>query len=142
MKTRPLIAALAAAAIVSGCAITQQVRPVATAGISEICIRNNPDVMMKEFPKELRAQVETKGLKTSTFDGERPAGCKHHLEYTANWRWDLAMYLVFADLRVYENGLLVGQATYDAHGGGANFGKFGATAEKLKPLVDELFARK
>ena len=141
MKTKS-IAAAAAAALVAGCAITQTVKPVAATGITSICVKNNPQVMMSDFPKELRAQVESKGIKTSTFDGEKPGSCKHHMEYTANWRWDMAMYLVFADLRVYEDGLLVGQATYDAHGGGANFSKFGKTAEKLQPLVDQLFPKR
>jgi hypothetical protein len=142
MKTPSFVAALAAASLLAGCAITQTVKPVSVTGITEVCVKNNPQVMMSDYLKELRSQVEAKGIKTSVFDGERPGRCKHHLEYTANWRWDLAMYLVFADLRVYEEGLLIGQATYDAHGGGASFNKFGKTAEKLKPLVDELFAKK
>lgn len=143
MKNRSIISvAVASALTLAGCAITQSVKPVAASGLSEICIKNNPQVMMKDFPKELQAQIERKGIKTSTYDGEKPAACRHHLEFTANWRWDLAMYLVFADLRVYEGGLMVGQATYDAHGGGASFSKFGSTSEKLGPLVDQLFARK
>lgn len=142
MNSKHFAAAAVAALALSGCAITQTVKPVAASGISQICVKNNPQVMMKEFVNELRSQVESKGLKTSLFDGERPAGCKHHLEYTANWRWDMAMYLVFADVRVYEDGLLVGQGTYDAHGGGANMAKFGPTAEKLRTIVDPLFAKK
>ena len=136
------IAVTAAAALVAGCAITQSVKPVAATGITSICVKNNPQVMMADFPKELRSQVEARGIKTSSFDGNKPAGCRHHMEYTANWRWDMAMYLAFADLRVYEDGLLVGQATYDALGGGANFGKFGKTSEKLQPLVEQLFAKR
>jgi hypothetical protein len=142
MKNMKLAVALLAASAIAGCAITQTVKPVTASGMSQICVKNNPQVMMKEFANELRAQVERKGYKATTFDGERPSGCRHHMEYTANWRWDMAMYLVFADLRVYEDGLLVGQATYDAHGGGANMSKFGATSEKLQRLVDELFAKK
>jgi len=125
-----------------GCAITQNVKPVSSTGITSICIKNNSKVQMDGFIKELRAQVEAKGIKTTVFDGERPASCKYSMDYTANWRWDLAMYLVFAEINVYEDGLLVGQATYDAHGGGYNPDKWGTTAGKLKPLVDQLFGKR
>ena len=142
MKIQSAVFAWAALSILEGCAITQTIRPVAAGRISEICIQENPSVLMKAFPRELRSQIERKGIRTSTYTGDKPLACRHHLEYTANWRWDWAMYLAYADLRVYEDGLLVGQATYDALGGGANYGKFGSTSAKLKPLVDELFARK
>jgi hypothetical protein len=43
---------------------------------------------------------------------------------------------------VLEDGLLVGQATYDSLAGPFNLAKFGTTADKLRPLVDQLFAKK
>jgi hypothetical protein len=53
----------------------------------------------------------------------------------------MATYLVFAEINVYDNGLLIGQATYDAHAGGGRPDKFGPTAGKLRGLIDQLFAR-
>lgn len=141
--TKLITAALAATALtLTGCAINQNVRPVTTAQIQMLCIKKNPAVMMTEFVTELQTQVEAKAIKTRVFEGATPADCRHRLEYTANWRWDLAMYLVFVDLRVYEGDLMIGQANYDARSGGANMNKFGPTAAKLKGLVDELFARR
>lgn len=137
---RALIASIAAATL-AGCAITQNVKPVTASGITEVCVKNNPQVMMDGFVKELRSQIEKKGIRTTQFDGERPGSCRHHVEYTANWRWDMAMYLVFAQINVYENGLAVGQATYDARGGGMRPDKWGPTADKLGGLVDQLFTR-
>jgi hypothetical protein len=136
-------AALAATALaMTGCAITQNVRPVTAPDISLLCIKKNPEVMMSEFVTELKSQVEAKGMKARIYEGATPADCRHRIEYTANWRWDLAMYLVFADLRVYDKDLLIGQANYDARAGGGRMDKFGPTAGKLKGLVDELFARR
>ena len=43
---------------------------------------------------------------------------------TANWRWDLVLYLAFADINVYTNGQRFGHATCDAVGAGGNLGKF------------------
>jgi hypothetical protein len=139
LKTRIKIAVLAVAAAAAGCAITQKVEPVKVAGISQVCLKKNPAVMMDGFLGELESQLKSKGMQVSVFDGAKPAGCRHHVEYTANWRWDLAMYLVFAEIRVYESDLLVGQANYDARGGGGRMDKFGPTNEKLRPLIDQLF---
>ena len=135
-----LIASVAAVAL-GGCAITQNVKPVAATGITDLCVKNNPQVMMDGFVKELRGQIEKKGIRTTQFDGERPASCRYHLEYTANWRWDMAMYLVFAQVSVYDGGLMVGQATYDAHGGGLRPDKWGPTSDKLAGLLNELIKR-
>ena len=41
---------------------------------------------------------------------------------------------------VLDRGQPAGSAVYDATQGGANMGKFGPTAEKIAPLVAELFA--
>jgi hypothetical protein len=141
MRIQASIAAIAVALALGGCAINQTVKPVAATGITDLCIKNNPAVQMDGFLKELREQIQAKGIRTTTYDGERPASCKHSLDYTANWRWDLAMYLVFAQVNVYENGLLVGQATYDAHSGGFRMDKWGPTADKLRVLLDQLLKR-
>jgi hypothetical protein len=59
--------------------------------------------------------------------------------YTANWRWDLALYMAFADIKVYNNGQQAGQATYDSLHGGANMGKFIKGEAKITELINELF---
>jgi len=133
--------AIICSAVLVGCSITRTVRPIENASISELCIQENKDVLMDGFLPELQSQIQSHGIMTRVFQGPPPADCKHHLEYVANWRWDLAMYLSFAELRVYENKNLIGQAIYDARSGGASFDKFGSTSEKLKSLTDELFAQ-
>lgn len=133
--------AVAAALLLAGCAITQNVRPVTATRVEMLCIKNNKDVMMDGFLPELRKQVEAKGIRTQVYDAAPPADCRHRLEYTANWRWDLAMYLVYANLRVTEGDVTVGEATYDARAGGGNMSKFGNTADKMRPLIDQLFPK-
>lgn len=46
--------------------------------------------------------------------------------HTANWRWDLALYMAYAEIGVFSNGQQNGQAVYDARSGGANMNKFAA----------------
>jgi hypothetical protein len=68
--------------------------------------------------------------------------CSRYLaRYVANWRWDLAMYLYYVRIEVFEDSRSIGLAEYDATLGGLNLGKFGSTEGKLRPLVDQLFAR-
>jgi hypothetical protein len=124
--------------LLSGCSITQSIDPI-KAQISQVCVLDNPKVFMKEFQPEMQKQIEEKGYPTKVYTGARPADCSHHLEYTANWQWDMAMYLTYAEMRVYDRVGLAGKAVYDARRGGGRLDKFGRTAEKIKPLVDELF---
>lgn len=53
----------------------------------------------------------------------------------------MAMYLKYAKISVYEDGLQIGDAEYDAKSGSGTLKKFGKTAEKIKPLIDQLFSK-
>ena len=59
--------------------------------------------------------------------------------YTGLWSWDLALYLSYAEIVVYRNGMRAGQAVYDSRGGGGNMKKFIKADEKITELVNELF---
>lgn len=136
--------AIAATALVllAGCSITQSVKEVAaTRPLTELCIVENDKVHMSGFLPELSKQIEALGIKTRVVAGAVPPGCRHHLTYTANWAWDLAMYLTFAELTVHEGDTIIGTANYDARSGGGNMGKFGPTSEKLQLIVKPLFEK-
>ena len=137
MNPRTLTFLLLALAL-SGCSITKSIDPI-KAEITQVCVLDNPKVFMDEFQPELQRQIEEKGFPTKVYSGARPADCSHHLEYTANWQWDMAMYLTYAEFRVYDRMGLAGQAVYNARNGGGRLDKFGRTAEKIRPLLDELF---
>jgi hypothetical protein len=129
---------MSAALLVMGCTISQSVDPVAVRP-AEVCVARNDTVHMAGFHDELVRQIEARGIAVRSFAGALPADCRHRVNYTANWRWDMAMYLSYAQINVIEGDRPVGSATYDATQGGANMGKFGPTAEKLAPLVGQLF---
>lgn len=132
---------LASAAVVcSGCSISKTVEPLPSVAVSKICILDNPKVLMDGFQPEVERQLQAMSYQTRTYTGERPPECSHHLEYTANWAWDLAMYLTYAEFRVYDSRGIAGTATYNARNGGGRLDKFGPTAEKIRPLLTELFA--
>ena len=135
----PPVLALIVTLLAAGCTISQSVDPIG-ARPAEVCIARNETVHMEGFHDELVRQIEARGIATRSFAGAMPEDCRYRVSYTANWRWDMAMYLSYARIDVSDRGQPVGSAVYDATEGGANMAKFGPTAEKIAPLVAELFA--
>ncbi|HVY07506.1 MAG TPA: Sbal_3080 family lipoprotein [Burkholderiales bacterium] len=129
------------ALVLCACTISKQVKPITATDVREICIKRNPAVIMEQFLPEIAKQIEAHGVKTRTYIDTKPDDCRYTLDYVANWQWDMAMYLKYADLIVRDGSELIGRVTYDARGGGGNMSKFGTTAEKIRPLIDELFAQ-
>lgn len=136
---RILIAALALLPI-AGCSIKQTVTPVPAQEIAEICVKRNNTVMMDGFLPAVQRQIEAHGIPTSVYELSPPARCQHTMDYTAQWRWDLAMFLWYAELRLYGGKDMIGRVEYDARSGGGRPDKFGTTEEKIGPLIKELLA--
>ena len=128
--------------LISGCSISKNITPVdSTAKIQKIYILENDQVHMKGLSSELVSQVKSLGFDSETYRGDRPANANHYINYTANWAWDLAMYLTYFEATLYENGRVLGKVDYDSKMGGASLSKFGPTAEKIRPLLTELLAK-
>ena len=141
MKSSTLLAAVTLTAL-TGCAIHQNVIPVTQFEGQQICVVENPAVSQEGFIVAYAKALRDKGYTVR----QLPAGsgvnaCPVTSTYTANWRWDLALYMAFADIRIYSNGKPSGQATYDALQGGGNMNKFIRGEEKIRELVDQLFPR-
>ena len=126
------------AMLVTGCTITQHVQPVPPNTLSSLCIEENDETWSKEFLPTLRAQLEHRGIASTVYQGTPPESCRYRLTYDVNWGWDLAVYLTYANLRIYDGIKPIGEATYDARDGGGRFDKFGRTEEKLNTLLDQL----
>jgi hypothetical protein len=70
--------------------------------------------------------------------GEVPADGSYYLLYTANWRWEVAVYLRYFRAELMQNGRSLGAAEYDTGMGKLHVGKFGHTADKIRPLLQRL----
>jgi len=139
MNPRLSYAALISVAL-TGCAINQTVKPVERLESKQICIVQNPAVTQQAFLATYQRVLTEKGYVVRQLPPGSPlTACPITSTYTANWRWDLALYMAFADIKVYSNGQQFGQATYDAMGGGANMGKFIKGETKIEELVGQLF---
>ncbi|MDB6169073.1 MAG: hypothetical protein JWM88_1937 [Verrucomicrobia bacterium] len=126
-------------ALLSGCTITEHVRPV-TRGteIKKIYVQNNHELHMKGLVPEVVSQLELLGYQAETYEAKPPADAKYFMTVTANWRWDMAMYLFYFRVMLFEDGRAIGTAEYDARRGGGNVSKFGPTAEKIRPLLEQM----
>jgi len=127
--------------VFAGCAITQEVKPVALAQLptKEVCIRENRDVR-PGFLDAYKKALTDKGLSVRVIDPEAGVtACPLLTTYVANWRWDFTMYMAYAQMVVYRDGVEVGKAVYDAAGGGGRFDKWINADEKVRELVNQLF---
>lgn len=141
MSARSLVAAAVVA--LSGCAITQEVTP---SGIDqralELCLVRNSEVVQDGFHDVYQRVLEKKGFKVRWLPDKAPVtSCPLVGTYEVIYRWDLAIYLARADLRIYADGKEAGRAVYDSLSGGANLNKFIQTEPKLTELVDQLFPK-
>ena len=127
---------------VSGCSITQEVSPYKLGQPSQdLCVVRNSEVVQDGFHDVYVGVLERKGFRVRTLPDKAPVeSCPLLSTYEAIYRWDMAIYLARADLRVFADGKEAGRATYDSLAGGANMNKFIRTEPKLTELVDQLFA--
>ncbi len=125
--------------LTTACSITQEVEPVLGATGRTICVIENPDVR-ETFLEAYERSLSERGLSVQRIAaGSSTTTCPLTTTYTANWRWDLGMYMAYAELEVFEQGQEVGSAVYDAFGGSARTAKFIHAEDKVRELVTALF---
>ncbi len=125
----------------TACTIHQEVQPLTYNQELEqkVCIVDNPDVK-EGFVDAYRSSLEQKGFTVETLDaGASLNSCDLTSTYTANWLWDLALYMAYAEIKVYQEATPVAEAVYDSRRGGANMDKFIDAEVKVAELVDLLF---
>ncbi len=120
-----------------GC-ISTRVQPAAPQTIDLICIRENKDVLMDGFLPNLQEEIHRKKILTEIFSGAPPDYCVYTMTYTANWRWDLAMYLSYARIDLYKDRKPIGKAVFDASFAGLDVRKLASAQSKIDPLLAEL----
>ncbi|WP_217475846.1 Sbal_3080 family lipoprotein [Stutzerimonas stutzeri] len=140
MRAASLFLPLALLAL-AGCSIKQTVTPAALSAelTPEIC--TVPAIGLRAgFGVAYQQALRDKGFRTRQLaPGSDPARCPLSTTYTGTWRWDLLLYMSYADIRVYQNGRQVGRAEYDARWGSGRPDKFIDAESKIKELTQQLF---
>jgi hypothetical protein len=135
---------VAAMTLIAGCSIQTAVQSIPPqTSISEICILENPKVIISDFLPVVQEGVSRHGLRGSVYR-EVPSDCEYVLQYVAYQRWDFTAFMSEASIKLYRDKKLIGNVSYETPtgifgGGGANPAKWKSTKEKLDPLLDELF---
>ena len=136
---RKCLAALAVPAVLAGCAIHQRVEPVAKIELKQICVVENPRVRATFLAAYQRA-LEGMGFVVQVLpENAALSACPLVSNYLARWQWDLALYMAYAEFKVFHDGNQVGGAFYNAQSSGANPSKFINAEQKVKELVDQMF---
>lgn len=134
------LVALSSIVVLAGCAgAQQQISPVSKLSLKQMCIVQNPRVSQAGFLDALQLAMRHKGFDVQMVSpGAGTSACPQVAEYTANYQWDLALYLAYAEIKVYENQKQVGSAVYDARRV-VGTSKFIKGEEKVRELVGQLF---
>jgi hypothetical protein len=134
------LALLAAVSVLfTGCAINQTVKPVERFADKKVCIIDNPAVKAG-FMVSYKQALEAKGYMAQQMPATASiVECPITSTYVANWHWDLALYMSYANIKVYNVGKPIGEAVYDANRAGLNTGKFIDADKKIRELIDQLF---
>lgn len=139
---KKIILFLAISFLITSCSIKQVVEQAEIPQEVELCIIENPAVR-EGFLEEFKLVLSEKKIPYKIVsESAVPSDCEWTTTYTGLWTWDMALYMSYAEIKVFHNGSLDGQAIYDSTMGGANMGKFIDAKTKIRELVNELMQYK
>ncbi|WP_297811420.1 Sbal_3080 family lipoprotein [uncultured Methylophaga sp.] len=123
---------------ISACSIKQTVDSSEISKQTELCIIENHDVR-EGFLQTLQSSLRKRDINHRVISNRSiPNECEWIMRYVGRWNWDLALYMSYAEIQVFHNGKLDGEAIYDSTRGGANMAKFIDAEPKIEELVNEL----
>jgi hypothetical protein len=129
--------------LVSCSGIKQDVHPVVFNDRTprEICMIDNEAVIRNALFQDLyKAALSRKGLTVRVLpEGTAIDACPMTTTYTARWRGGFMVHIGFANLKVYVNGRLEGEALYDALRAGPDTSRFVQPEIRIRELTELLF---
>lgn len=142
--------------IAGGCSIKQQItrledpKPKSVCIVEHAAVRNGVLIALQDGFRNhgIDTQVvpgtyeRTGSLWQPKWESEKVTACDALCFYVANWNWDMAMYMYFANIWMTtpDGNRKLAQATYDASLGGARPDKFIKGRDKILELVDQMTA--
>ena len=102
---------------------------------AEICVINNLSVK-SAFTDAYVRQIMSNGYKAKLVNERDASGCSVTSTYTAKYGFHWGVYLAVANLKIFKNGELIGDATYKAPY--MSMAKHGRVENKIDAIVNEL----
>jgi len=143
MKKIILLVGIFTIILLSGCS-TKTVVPVSSEyQLNHVCIEDNLKVKVGGFLGVVTDIFNEHGISTEKYEiNDKPTYCEVKMTYTATQKWDMAIYLNHAELRLYKNNQKIGYAEYHLTGGGGlDLSKWASVKSKMTPIVEELLAQ-
>lgn len=135
---KPGLLLITALLVTSGCT-SVKVKPIAPASLQQVCIVNNPKVIIDEFVPVLQDGFARHHIATHVVEQAQSQSCEVTLTYTALRSWDFTPYLSHAELRLWRAGKQIGAADYHLRGkGGFSLTKWAGVKTKMDPVIDQL----
>jgi hypothetical protein len=126
-----------------GCSVNYIGQPVTqlTRFNSQICIIESPNVRA-EFLIAYTKLLKAKGFKPKVIrENSDINSCELTSTYMGKWSWDFTAYMATAEIKIYQEDVLIGQATYAAPRAGFSFTTeiYDSTEEKISGMLAKLF---
>ena len=134
-----LLAAACASVDPSAMEIVKDVEAIEPMAIALVCIEVNTETKAA-FGNGLFENLRALGIATQSKQGAFGDECRHWLRYQATFG-GLPEHLKTASIEVLDNRTVIGRIRYDATRAGSRPDRYGASKEKLKPLLEALFVR-
>ena len=111
--------------------------------MQQICIVNNPKVLVTDFVPVVQQRLQHHGIVSRVVEGSEAAACAYQLHYSAKRSWDFTPYMSWAELKLYQNEVLIANAEYKLVGkGGLSLTKWQSVETKMTPVIDQLFVKR
>ena len=111
--------------------------------IQQICIVNNPKVLVTDFVPVVQQRLQHHGIVSRVVEGSEASACAYQLHYSAKRSWDFTPYMSWAELKLYQSDVLIANAEYKLVGkGGLSLTKWQSVETKMTPVIDQLFAKR
>jgi hypothetical protein len=126
--------------LLSGCTAVN-VRPVETESkIAHVCVKDCSDMCFEgDMMSIIRDGFDRHGITTQVYTDNLPSECKYHLTYFCERTWDMATYMHYAELKLFDGQNQIGYAEYRLKGkGGFSLMKWESTKDKMDPVIDQL----
>jgi hypothetical protein len=132
---RNLLVLLATSLLLCQCNSTQYTGSAPNPPLTKLAIVKNTKLHMSGMQPEVVKQVQEMGIATILVDAP-PVTNEPYLTFTANWAWDLAMYLRYFKAELHQGGQVTGSVEYKTSG--SDMSKFGHTDAKIRPMLRKL----
>jgi hypothetical protein len=126
-----------------GCTVKYSANPISIQKIDrkEICVIEETEAE-RYFSQLYKKALEEKGFSVKILSyGSDVAACPLSSTYRSVWSWDFVTYISNAQIFVFRNGVLAGNALYEAPccGTSLTFKIYEKTEHKIAKMVDQLF---